>query len=114
MISFKLFEMSPNPLLCDLLPYGLSSTIRSQRHPCIRTLQLRRQLTTLLRGISRNKIHQCRTEHIVWLQALLPELVPYGIHLRRLEPLLNDTAHKRRKLRFLPTFLGTQLRVYKV
>lgn len=53
----------------------------------------------------RNHIHQIRAQAIIALQALLLERSPHIAHLLRLEALLNDAAHERRELRFLPLVL---------
>lgn len=62
-------------------------------------------LPTLLRSVRRNHIHQIRAQDIIALQALLLELGPHIAHLGRVKALLDDAAHKRRKLRLLPLVL---------
>jgi hypothetical protein len=82
--------------------------------PTPATLQLRRQLPARLPRKRRNRVHQPRTQHIVRLQSLGRKLRPDAVYPLGPKPLLDDAAHKGRKLRLLPALVVAQLDVHKV
>lgn len=77
-------------------------------------LQLCRKLSALLSCICCHQIHQYRAQHIIRLQSNALELLPDLIDPLGVESLLDNAAHKRRKLRLLPPLGVAQLRVHKV
>jgi hypothetical protein len=65
--------------------------------------------------VSGNHVHQIRAQTIITLQPLLLELTSNIAHLLRIKALLNNAAHKRRKLRLLPPVLRiTKLAVHEI
>jgi len=67
-----------------------------------------------LRRVSGDEIHQRWAKYIICLQALLPELLAYGVHLLRIETLLDDAADEGGELRLLPSLLVTEFNVNEV
>lgn len=63
----------------------------------------------------RNHIHQIRTQTIITLQSNLPKPAPNTPHPLSRKPLLDNTAHESRELRFLPAIpLGAELGVDEI
>src|SRR5690348_14924303 len=67
-----------------------------------------------LRRVRGERVHQWRTQAVVWLQADLLDPAAYVAHFGGVEPRFDDRRNERRELRFLPAGLRRQFGVDEV